>query len=109
MTNKPKGPITDAALGARSIARWENEGGAKKKPERPPRLGSADEVDSRLEHTAMAYAPKLVLELPLTDEQALPPFVEACLRDSVSLIAVVGEGASRVEDMIDELVVADGS
>ena len=57
----------------------------------------------------MPYAPKLVLELPLSDEQALEPFVEACLRDGVSLIAIVGEGASRIDDLIDELVVGDGS
>jgi hypothetical protein len=57
----------------------------------------------------VAYASKIVLELPLSDERALQSFVEACLRDGVSLIAVVGEGASRVDDMIDELVVGDGS
>lgn len=31
------------------------------------------------------------------------------LRDNVALIAVVGEGAARIEDIIDEPVVGDGS
>ena len=57
----------------------------------------------------MTYALKIILELPLSNEQELQPFVEACLRDGVSLIAIVGQGASRVDDLIDELVVADGS
>ena len=57
----------------------------------------------------MPYPPKLVLELPLSDEKLLASFVEDCLRDGVSLIAIVGEGASRVDDLIDELVVGDGS
>jgi hypothetical protein len=57
----------------------------------------------------MPYAPKLVLRLPLSDEGALRPFVEACLRDRVELIAVSGVGAEQVEDLIDDLVVGDGS
>ncbi|MEI2384898.1 hypothetical protein [Breoghania sp. JC706] len=36
-------------------------------------------------------------------------FVEQCLRDDVSLVAVVGPGCARVEDIIDEIVVSDGS
>lgn len=57
----------------------------------------------------MVFAPKVVLELPLSDVQALQPFIEACLRDGVSLIAIVGQGASHIDDLIDEIVVADGS
>lgn len=55
------------------------------------------------------YAPKIVLQLPISDPNLLDPFVEACLRDGVKLIAVVGEEASRIEDIIDEIVVGDGS
>ena len=37
------------------------------------------------------------------------PFVEQCLRDNVALIAVVGEGAARIEGIIAELVVGYGA
>lgn len=57
----------------------------------------------------MPYAPKIILQLPLSNEEALSPFVETCLRDSVSLIAVNGFDASYIEDLIDELIVGDGS
>lgn len=57
----------------------------------------------------MSYAPRVVLCLPLSNEGLLAAFVEQCLRDRVALIAVVGEGAARIEDIIDELVVRDGS
>lgn len=57
----------------------------------------------------MSYASRIVLCLPLSNENLLAAFVERCLRDRVTLIAVVGEGAARIEDIIDELVVADGS
>lgn len=57
----------------------------------------------------MSYLSRVVLRLPLSNEGLLPAFVEECIRDRVTLIAVVGEGAARIEDIIDELVVADGS
>jgi hypothetical protein len=57
----------------------------------------------------MTYAPKIVLQLPLANPDSLEPFVEACLRDSVDLIAIVGEGASKMDDLIDEIVVGDAS
>jgi hypothetical protein len=56
----------------------------------------------------MTYAPKIVLQLPVSSPHLLKPFVEACLRDGVDLIAIVGEGASEMDDMIDEIVVGDG-
>jgi hypothetical protein len=59
--------------------------------------------------TCMGYAPKIVLQLPLSNPDLLDDFVEACIRDGVVLIAIVGEGASKVDDMIDELVVGDAS
>jgi hypothetical protein len=55
------------------------------------------------------YSPKIVLQLPVSEPDLLEPFVEACLRDGVDLIAIVGEGASRMDDLIDEIVVGDGS
>lgn len=36
-------------------------------------------------------------------------FVEACIRDKVALVCVVGEQCQLVEDIIDELVVGDAS
>jgi hypothetical protein len=47
--------------------------------------------------------------LPLSNPNLLGPFVEACLRDGVTLIAVVGEGGSKIEHLIDRLIVRDGS
>ena len=57
----------------------------------------------------MRYPSRIVLHVPVQDEAALEPFVEKCIADKVELIAVVGEGCQRVEDIIDELVVGDGS
>ncbi|RZN17757.1 hypothetical protein [Bradyrhizobium sp. Leo121] len=57
----------------------------------------------------MSYASRVILHLPLSNEDLLSAFVEPCLRDKVALIAVVGEGAARIEDIIDELVVGDAS
>jgi hypothetical protein len=57
----------------------------------------------------MAYLSKIVLQLPLSNPHVLPEFVETCLRDKVSLIAVWGPGCSAMEDQIDALVIGDGS
>ncbi|HZK81656.1 MAG TPA: hypothetical protein VFC46_11325 [Humisphaera sp.] len=57
----------------------------------------------------MTYAPKIVLQLPITNHGLLEPFVETCLRDGVDLIVIVGNGASKIDDLIDEIVVGDGS
>ena len=57
----------------------------------------------------MTTEPKIVLVLPLSDKALLPAFVEKCLADNVSLIAVMGEGCAQIEDEIDGLIVGDGS
>jgi hypothetical protein len=57
----------------------------------------------------MKFARKIILHSPISDERLLDRFVEECLRDEVSLIAVVGPGCARIEDIIDEIVVGDGS
>ena len=57
----------------------------------------------------MTYAPRIILHAPPWDCLALEHFVEDCIRDGVVLICVVGEDCSRVEDVIDELVVGDGT
>jgi len=56
----------------------------------------------------MPLAPKIILHTPLSDEALLDDFVERCLRDGVSLVAVFGPGSGRIEDIIDEIVVGDG-
>lgn len=57
----------------------------------------------------MPYAQRIVLHAPPWVSPALEEFVEACLRDGVVLVCVVGNDCARVEDAIDELVVGDGS
>jgi hypothetical protein len=57
----------------------------------------------------MKLARRIILHAPVSDERLLDQFVEQCLRDEVSLIAVVGSGCGRIEDIIDEIVVGDGS
>ncbi|QKC64892.1 hypothetical protein EFV37_27955 [Mesorhizobium loti] len=57
----------------------------------------------------MPFARKLILHVPVSDETLLGGFVEQCLNDGVSLVAVVGPGCAKVEDIIDEIVVGDGS
>ncbi len=57
----------------------------------------------------MTLEPKVVLVLPLSHRDLLPAFVEKCLADNVSLIAIVGEGCAQIEDEIDGLIVGDGS
>jgi hypothetical protein len=57
----------------------------------------------------VTFAPKLILHSPVSDERLLDEFVEQCLRDGVSLLAIIGPGCSRLEDVIDEIVVGDGS
>ena len=57
----------------------------------------------------MPYAAKVILHSPLSDPAQLDSFVERCLADGVVLIAVVGIDADKVEELIDEIVVGDGS
>ena len=57
----------------------------------------------------MPLARKLNLHTPVSDEALLSGFVERCLIDGVSLVAVVGPGCARVEDILDEIVAGDGS
>jgi hypothetical protein len=45
----------------------------------------------------------------VSDEQLLFDFVERCLGHRVSILAIVGPGCSRLEDIVDEIVVGDGS
>ena len=49
-------------------------------------------------------APKIILHSPVSDEALLNGFVEQCLRDNVQLVAIMGPGCSRLEDIITEIV-----
>jgi hypothetical protein len=57
----------------------------------------------------VTYARKILLHSPVADESQLNAFVEQCLKDDVSIIAVFGPESRRIEDIIDEIVVGDGS
>jgi hypothetical protein len=57
----------------------------------------------------MPYARKLILHAPRWDSPRLEDFVEACVLDKVDLVCVLGDDCERVHDVIDEIVVGDGS
>jgi hypothetical protein len=57
----------------------------------------------------MRLKPRIVLHSPVTSPNELEPFVEQCVRDGVSLIAVVGEGCEDLEEEIDWIAIGDGS
>lgn len=57
----------------------------------------------------MAFQVKVVLYVTSEVARGLEALVEAFLADGVKFVGVVGNEASRVEDIIDEIVVADGS
>jgi hypothetical protein len=56
----------------------------------------------------MPLAPKVIFHSPLSDEGLLEAFVAECLRDGVSLLAIVGPGCARLEEAVDRIVVGDG-
>lgn len=47
-------------------------------------------------------ARKIVLLTPVSDWTWIKPFVETCLRDGVTLVAIAGEAAEEVEDLVDD-------
>jgi hypothetical protein len=57
----------------------------------------------------MPLASKIILHSPVKDERRLAAFVEQCLVDSVSLLAIVGPGCTELEETIDWLVLGDGA
>ena len=59
--------------------------------------------------SAIALARKLILHAPVSDERLIKPFVERALRDNVALIAIVGQGCVHLEDIIDDVIVGEGS
>jgi hypothetical protein len=57
----------------------------------------------------MPHPRKIVLHCPRGYDPRLDTLVEDFIRDGVRLVAVVGEDCERIEDIIDEFVVGDGS
>ena len=57
----------------------------------------------------MSLAQKLILHLPISDEALLEAFVERCLADGVSLLAIFGPGSDVLEEKVDWLVIGDSS
>ena len=57
----------------------------------------------------MQSPPKIVLHCPTGYRTELQALVDEWMRAGVRYVGVVGEEASQVEDMIDELCVGDGS
>ena len=56
----------------------------------------------------MPLAPKVILHVPISDETLLEGFVEQCLADGVSLLAIFGSASDVLEEKIDWLVIGDG-
>ena len=57
----------------------------------------------------MAYEKKIVLFCPDGHRMGLEPLVEEFIKAGVIFVAVVGKDCTMVEEIIDELVVGDGS
>jgi len=57
----------------------------------------------------VAYRKRVVLSCPQGYLSSLDMMVEDFLRDGVDLVAVAGKDRAKVEDIIDELIVGDGS
>jgi hypothetical protein len=57
----------------------------------------------------MAYGRKIILQCPSGYKPELDGMVEDFIRDGVAFVGVVGEDCAKIEEIIDELVVGDGS
>jgi hypothetical protein len=57
----------------------------------------------------MPFQSKVVLHCAAGEPKGLDALVETFLKDGVKFVGVVGKDASRIEDIIDEIVVGDGS
>jgi len=55
------------------------------------------------------YQKKIILNCPKGYRPRLDDLVEQFIRDGVVFVGVVGKDCAKIEDLIDELVVGDGS
>lgn len=56
----------------------------------------------------MSRPTNIILHAPVRDQTMLDAFVERCLSERVAWIAVVGDGAADIEEIIDEIDVGQG-
>jgi hypothetical protein len=63
----------------------------------------------RLGFLTMTYEKKIILKCSTGYKPSLVPLIEAFLTDGVALVATIGTDCEKVEGIIDELVVGDGS
>ena len=56
----------------------------------------------------MRLKPRIVLHSPVGDHTKLAPFIDQCLQDGVSLIAIVGDGCEGLEEQLDWLIIRNG-
>jgi hypothetical protein len=73
------------------------------------RTNRAPEESAMTPQFEMQYAQKIILHAPSWHSPKLEAFVEKCIQDKVVLVCVMGDDCTRVEDVIDEIVVGDGS
>ena len=59
--------------------------------------------------SAMPYGKKIVLNCQTRPPASLEGLVETFLRDGVTFVGVVGQDAASIEELIDQLVVGDGT
>jgi len=57
----------------------------------------------------MSHQKKIVLHCPRGYQPRVDTLVSEFMRDGVAFVGVVGHDCARIEDIIDELVVGDGT
>lgn len=57
----------------------------------------------------MPYGRKIVLHCPAGYQPQLDAMIEQFIEDGVAFVGVVGQDCAKIEDIIDEIVVGDGS
>jgi len=57
----------------------------------------------------MPYGRKIILHCPHGYQPNLPDMVEQFVSDGVVFVGVVGQDCAKIEDIIDECVIGDGS
>lgn len=57
----------------------------------------------------MALSRRIVLQCPIYHHERLAGLVERCVTDGVSLLAIVGRGAYKLEAEADRLIIRDGN
>jgi hypothetical protein len=55
------------------------------------------------------YAKKIVLHTPKGYSAALDTLVAQFIKDGVTFVGVIGKDCSKIEDIVDEICVGDGS